>query len=265
MSQDNKLSDLHDESRDDQRTLAQGNPAQNPLPEEKDNKVPNPVPANPQDKKTQDEIRNATPGNSLAQAVTTLNPVSRNQEPNLANDEKTRKDDVVNINGNNVKDPVAAAQNDSNFAKHNEEDATDEKNNPVVNPKADVGDNFGDTPEPVEVPELSDKEKAAVAVVGRVPVPEDTLLPTDLVPSAYDDYPEHGAVAHDSNDADKLIRESNDEDNNPIVQGKDHSDKKLKNELKRKKDETNAEHADRVGLNLPVADGPKFDYLGRKV
>lgn len=56
--------------------------------------------------------------------------------------------------------------------------------------------------------------------------------------------------------------ESQDEANNPTVQGKDHSDKTLQ----RRKNESQAEYNERVAPgDQPVQPMGKFDYLGRKV
>jgi hypothetical protein len=116
---------------DPQKDLARPNQAQGDKLPQENNDVPNPVPATPTNQKDVDAISDATPG--LAQAVTTLNPHARRQDSNRANDPDSDKPkDEVNINGQNVKAPVAEALNDPNFAKQNEEEATDEANNPIV-------------------------------------------------------------------------------------------------------------------------------------
>lgn len=72
----------------------------------------------------------------------------------------------------------------------------------------------------------------------------------------------HGALPHNTNDAPELIAASNDEANNPVVQGKDHSDKTLL----RKKGESTQEYNERVPVAIqPVQPGPTHNYLGEPI
>jgi hypothetical protein len=81
--------------------------------------------------------------------------------------------------------------------------------------------------------------------------------------SKKNDVPEnHGALPHNTNDAPELIEASNDEANNPVVQGKDHSDKTLQ----RKDGETQQEYNERIPVAVqPVQPGPTHTYLGEKI
>jgi hypothetical protein len=64
----------------------------------------------------------------------------------------------------------------------------------------------------------------------------------------------------DSNDAAKLIDLSNDEANNPTVQGADHSDKSLQ----RQKNESVQAYNERVPIGLqPVQPSATHSYLGK--
>jgi hypothetical protein len=118
------------------------------------------------------------------------------------------------------------------------------------------------TQAPVATQETVDEAPVAPVVPGQVVTPEQTVAPADVVPASFDDYPEHGAVAHDTNDAPELIEASNDESNNPTVQGKVKRDKSLD----RKKGETQAEYNERVAPgNQPVQPAPTHSYLGAKL
>lgn len=101
-----------------------------------------------------------------------------------------------------------------------------------------------------------------VPVPGTVVAPEDTVQNLDVVPSSLEDYPSDGALPHNTNDAPELIEASNDEANNPTVQGKVKRDKSLD----RKKGETQAEYNERVPVAIqPVQPGPTTSYLGNKL
>lgn len=66
-------------------------------------------------------------------------------------------------------------------------------------------------------------------------------------------------LPHNTNDSLARIHESNDEANNPIVTGKDHSDKKLQ----RKEGESQAEYNERIPVAIqPVQPQPTHNYLG---
>lgn len=115
-----------------------------------------------------------------------------------------------------------------------------------------------------EVEEVNDAPsepvEKEVPVPGSVVAPEDTVRPLDEVPA--DDYPSDGALPHDSNDAPQLINESNDEANNPTVNGKVKRD----TSVDRKKGETQAEYNERIPVALqPVQPSPKTSYLGGKL
>lgn len=70
---------------------------------------------------------------------------------------------------------------------------------------------------------------------------------------------DHGALPHNTNDAPELIELSNDEANNPTVQGEDHSDKTVQ----RKKSETQQEYNERIPVAVqPVQPAPTKSYLG---
>jgi hypothetical protein len=73
---------------------------------------------------------------------------------------------------------------------------------------------------------------------------------------------DHGALPHNTNDSLQRIIESNDEANNPTVQGEvDRS-----TVLDRKKGETQAEYNERVPIgNQPVQPAPTTSYLGEKL
>lgn len=99
-------------------------------------------------------------------------------------------------------------------------------------------------------------------VEGQPVAPEDTVKDLDVVPASLDDYPEDGALPHNSNDAPTLIELSNDQDNNPLVQGK--GPKVDKTFYKRKKDETDEEYFGRTSPGTaPVQPGPTQSYLGK--
>ena len=69
-------------------------------------------------------------------------------------------------------------------------------------------------------------------------------------------------MSHDSNDAYRLHKESEDEANNPVVQGKDHSDESLQ----RQKGESQAEYNERVSIAVqPVQPMGDRNYLGEKI
>lgn len=100
--------------------------------------------------------------------------------------------------------------------------------------------------------------------------PED-LKPGDVIapeaapvePSTGDiAFPEVAKALGNTNFAHEYQEESQDEANNPTVQGEDHSDKSLQ----RKAKETQAEYNERVAPgDQPVQPMGEFDYLGRKV
>ena len=73
----------------------------------------------------------------------------------------------------------------------------------------------------------------------------------------------NGAEYPNTNDAPIYIKASEDEPNNPIVTGKDHSDKTLQ----RQDTETAEEYAARVGSTAvqPVQPSPKYSYLGEEL
>lgn len=97
-------------------------------------------------------------------------------------------------------------------------------------------------------------------VPGAVVNPEDTVRPLDEVPQ--DKTPTDGGLPHNTNDAPALIEASNDEANNPVVQGKDHSDKTLQ----RKDGESQQEYNERVPVAIqPVQPAPTHNYLGEKL
>lgn len=71
---------------------------------------------------------------------------------------------------------------------------------------------------------------------------------------------DNGGLPHNTNDALERIKESNDEANNPIVQGESHVDETL---LRGKK-ETQAQYNERVPVAIqPVQPGPTHNYLGQ--
>lgn len=71
----------------------------------------------------------------------------------------------------------------------------------------------------------------------------------------------NGAEYPNTNDAPAYIKASEDEANNPTVQGEDHSD----HSLQRQKGETQAAYNERIPVAIqPVQPAVAFDYLGRK-
>lgn len=73
---------------------------------------------------------------------------------------------------------------------------------------------------------------------------------------------DHAALPHNTNDAPELIAKSNDEANNPIVTGEDHSDKSLQ----RQDGETQQEYNERIPVALqPVQPLPTHNYLGQEL
>jgi hypothetical protein len=114
---------------------------------------------------------------------------------------------------------------------------------------------------PEEAVAAHDEQEVITPVVpGQVVAPEDTVRPLEEVPA--DDYPEGGALPHNTNDAHDLIVASNDEANNPTVQGKAKRDKSVD----RKKGETQAEYNERVAPgDQPVQPAPVYSYLGNKL
>lgn len=95
-------------------------------------------------------------------------------------------------------------------------------------------------------------------VPGAVVNPEDTVRPLEDIPQ--DDTPTDGGLPHNTNDSLERIIESNDEANNPTVQGEDHSDKTLL----RRKGETQQEYNERIPVAVqPVQPAPAKSYLGK--
>lgn len=98
-----------------------------------------------------------------------------------------------------------------------------------------------------------------VKAPGSVVAPEDTVVPTDVLPNADEVYPA-GGVKHNTNDSLDRLKESEDESNNPLVTGKDSSDKSLQ----RKKGESQQKYNERVPVAIqPVQPGPTHNYLGQ--
>jgi hypothetical protein len=94
-------------------------------------------------------------------------------------------------------------------------------------------------------------------VPGAVVNPEDTVRELEDIPQ--DDTTTNGDLPHNTNDAPELIAASNDEVNNPVVQGKDHSDKTLQ----RKEGESQQEYNERIPVAIqPVQPAPTHSYLG---
>ena len=92
------------------------------------------------------------------------------------------------------------------------------------------------------------------------PAVENTDEVVAVVESQVEQYPEDGAIAHNSNDAPELIAASNDEANNPIVQGEVERD----SSLDRQEKETQAEYNERVPVAVqPVQPAPTTSYLGQ--
>lgn len=121
-----------------------------------------------------------------------------------------------------------------------------------------------DEPEEEEVEDEDEAEDvsepvSSERVPGSVVAPEDTVLPTDVVPS--EDYPSDGALPHNTNDALDRIKESEDEANNPILEPH-----KRDTSVDRQKDETQAEYNERVPVAVqPVQPAPKYNYRGQKM
>lgn len=123
---------------------------------------------------------------------------------------------------------------------------------------SDVDEPQDEQEDEVEV-EIATELHPSERVPGSVVAPEDTVLPTDVVPA--EDYPSEGGVPHNTNDALDRIKESEDEANNPILEPH-----KRDTSVDRQKDESQAEYNERVPVAVqPVQPAPKFNYRGQKM